>query len=193
MARREKHKVCPTCLIDRVASLFRDDPGTRSGLAAQCMDCQDGKPVPPGLEQRRKNRLRKFAGRRKAIKLRGAGVVRARPPASLSIAAARGQEAYCAFLYESARERLRAGKISDRSPEYRDALKSMEFLAREGVVRANGFVYRWDAVEERLDRRRDVGLIADARGRTTGESGPRVFREPRFQPERGVPMRPLAI
>lgn len=193
MARRGKHKVCPTCLIDRVASLFRDDPGTRSGLAAQCMDCQDGRPIPPGLEARRKLRSAKFARHNRARKLRDAGIEPEGPVGPLSIAAARGQEAYCAFLYESARERLRAGKISDRSPEYRDALKSMEFLAREGVVRANGFVYRWDAVEERLDRRREVGLIADARGRTTGESGPRVFREPRFQPERGVPMRPLAI
>lgn len=189
--RKGKHKICQRCLIDRQARWFRADATTGSGLAAWCVDCQDGRPIPAGLEQRRKLRQAKFARQTRARKLAAAGVEPEPVAPALSDAAANDQARYCAFLYEAARERVRKGRIAADDPEYRDALKAMEFLTKEqGMVRANGIVYVWDRGADVLDRRVDVSPIADARDyRPQDTAGIRVFREPRFRPQRGVPMR----
>jgi len=202
--REWKRRLCAGCLIQKSMRLFREDATSRCGLAATCAACQDGEPVPPGLEARRAIwEERRRQSRRQQVRREAADreqrqaesdrrTLWPRPSAAIGTATAREQVAYCASLYEDALARVRTGELPRDSAEFLDARKSMEFLAREagGMVRVGDTVYRWDRQAERLDRRSHVTAGMACHGEPAA-ADTRVFREPRLQPERGIPMRPV--
>lgn len=180
------YKLCRACFQHRPKDRFDADSDRKCGRSSRCRECTANPPSPEEVRRCRETwNLYQSQWRKRPGKVSGECYV----ASGVSSPEADRLAGYCAEAYERALERVRRREITERHPEYAEALRAMEILARDdGMIVACGHVYRWDRAAARLDRREFVPPNINPR-EVVSARPVRIFREPRFDPQPGVPMR----